>query len=321
MAVIEYKCDTCKRFIDIPQNKNGLEIIQKCIITDGCHGKLSQIDYKIDYLRGKFPNKVDNLNDYSKRKIIHNHKQSIKLNEWRIIHNLGVAPLTTVFIERPKILEDLENINLENPDNLVELIEVKPSYINVISANELVIGFDRPEKGISQLITKSSSIETIKPNIKAEDIYIQLSNSKTLTIATVSDDQLIDIELSFLSPTGIETNIQYQVDNNPSITSPWIDYNKLFVNGKTYTVRSFDISNLNIKNGNSFIINDLLQTSNNILLLLTNSPYSTTDKVLNYIGKVPDTLENSINKTMINNGELFLNETQHIRVYPHIKKV
>ncbi|KKL11760.1 hypothetical protein LCGC14_2542580, partial [marine sediment metagenome] len=36
MAIVVYKCDLCQRKIELAQNKEGLEVTGRCIITDGC---------------------------------------------------------------------------------------------------------------------------------------------------------------------------------------------------------------------------------------------------------------------------------------------
>lgn len=324
MSVIEYTCDTCKRIIDIPQNKYGLEVIQKCIITDGCHGKLIQSDLKLDHIRGKFPNKSKILDDYIPRKILYNHKQSIKLQEWRIEHKLGISPLINVFIEKPKELENIENIDLTNSENLVELVEINPEYITIISGHELIIGFDRPEKGFVQLISKSSTKQpTIKP-IDNSVNYFKLTNLSLLTIATLLDDEIIDIEFEYIDPIGNISSVIYNVDDNISINSPWSDYNKIYINNKTYVVRSL-IIDTNITYGSSFNIkgiNGLSLVENDLILLLSNSNYTTVDKVLNSFGNISSlSTENSINETLYNEGELFLNITNIVNVFPYIKKV
>ena len=69
MAIVVYNCDTCKREVELPQNKEGLEVIQRCIITAGCRGKLYQTDLKLNHIRGKLPDSVIGLVDWSQREI------------------------------------------------------------------------------------------------------------------------------------------------------------------------------------------------------------------------------------------------------------
>lgn len=49
MALSIYECDTCKRTIEKKRNEQGLDIINNCIITNGCKGKMQLIDVKIDH--------------------------------------------------------------------------------------------------------------------------------------------------------------------------------------------------------------------------------------------------------------------------------
>lgn len=328
MSVIQYQCDTCNRIIDIPQNKNGLEVMQNCIITDGCHGKLSQINIKLDHIRGNFPSKIDNLDDYIQRKILYNHKQSIKLIEWNIIHNLGIAPFIQVFIERPKVIDNIENINLENEESFVELVEIEPEYIKIISINEILVGFSRPEKGIAQLIAKSSNKQQIISTLVDTNItYTQLSNTSDVTIATLNDSNDITLDIMFYLPDGSTSSISYNVDNNPSINSPWVNYNQIY-NGKTYTVRSFNLFDedfSSIDTGSSFsieTINGLQVNKNDLLFLLAKYPYTTNDKIVDKYLDIYDIAgTNSLNNTLYNNGELLINDEKITKIYPYIKKV
>lgn len=327
MSVIQYKCDICNRVIDIPQNRNGLEIMNYCIITDGCYGKLSQIDVKFDHIRGSFPDRVENLNDYTRRKTLYKHAQTIKLFEWNIVHNLGVSPYIQVFVERPIIPEDIENID-EN--NLVKLVEVIPDYINISSINEVIIGFNKPEKGIAQLISKTTNKSEISKvrSVPTNDIsYTQISTSSEITIGTISSDLILTLNLVIYSPNGESKTILYTIDDNPSIKSPWINFNKVY-NGKTYTVRSFNLFDedfSNIENGSTFsIINPVtgLQfNKNELIFLLSGEPYSTNDKILDKYLDIYDIDINSINTTLYNNGELSINDQKLIKIYPYIKEV
>jgi hypothetical protein len=331
MSVIQYQCDICNRIIDIPQNKHGMEAVQHCVITDGCHGKLSQINIKLDHIRGNFPTRIDDLEDYVQRKILYNHKQSIKLTEWNIIHNLGVSPFVQIFIERPKILNNLENVDLENSENLIELIEVEPDYIKTISINEMILGFNRPEKGIAQLIAKTSNKDKIKPSLISNiSEFFQLSNKSEVNIATLSNKfgiNPIDIEFNFYSPEGEKTVLNYVVDDNPSILSSWVDFDKIY-NGKSYVVRSFNLldnSISNIENGSSFVINtinNIQVEKNDLIFLLTKFPYKTNDKILDSYVDISNILEsNSTNITGYNDGELSINQDNIIKLYPHIKQI
>ena len=84
MAIVVYKCDVCDREIEILQNPEGLETVGRCVITDGCRGNLYQIDTKQDFIRGKFPETVAGLTDWTQRKVLYDHTQSVATFQWRI---------------------------------------------------------------------------------------------------------------------------------------------------------------------------------------------------------------------------------------------
>jgi hypothetical protein len=147
MAVVVYKCDTCEREIEKPQNVNGFEIISRCVITQGCRGKLYQVDFKRDFIRGRAPEPVAGLDDWFARKVLYDHTQAIEARVWKIKHNMGVSPSVQLFVDSGN----------------GELFETEPFAVNVISKDEIHIdlGFDErglevARKGIAQLVARSS---------------------------------------------------------------------------------------------------------------------------------------------------------------------
>ena len=98
MAIVVYKCDVCKRDIELEQNIKGLENIQRCTITHGCRGKLYQTKVLPDYVRGRLPDQVAGLDDWRQRTVLYNHEQTIESDSWLVNHNLGTFPSVSVFV-------------------------------------------------------------------------------------------------------------------------------------------------------------------------------------------------------------------------------
>lgn len=331
MAVIEYQCDVCNRIINLPQNKKGIEIIQKCIITDKCRGELHSIGVKLDHLRGNFPDRVASLNDYKQRQSLYNHTQAVKLEVWEIKHNLGVIPSLQVFVERPKDIDlNSIDINIIDPNTLIEHVELSPSKIETINGNITHIHFEQPEKGYAQLIAKSTrhkqvkDVTTIKNNIP----NIQITNNSELTIATLNDNPVVTLIFDFISSSGNVTEIVYVVDN-ASIISAWSDYDKVFIKGRKYVVRSFNfydgqtVFGNEIPDGSTITLKQIDGVdieAEQVLVLLSSAPFNVIDKIKDsYIdlGLIKDEKYSVIYEK----GDLQVERTYVSLVYPHIIKI
>ena len=131
MAVVVYKCNVCKREIELQRNKKGLESTNHCIITHGCRGELYQIDLFEDFIRGKFPDDVAGLDNWQQRKVLYNHSQTIERSTWNITHNMGTYPSVQVFVDRP----------IEGDEDNIE--EIFPEDIIIVSKNTIQLVFDR----------------------------------------------------------------------------------------------------------------------------------------------------------------------------------
>ena len=220
MAVVVYKCDTCEREIEKPQNVDGLEVISRCVITLGCRGKLYQVDYKQDFIRGRNPEPVAGLDDWFKRKALYNHTQTIEANTWTVTHNMGIHPSVQVFVEVGG----------------GELVEAQPSAINIISPDKLEIEFGKDDRGldifrtgVAQLIARSTRpiSDTAVDLVEEEVPFIQISNfgsandKSVWTLATRSD----------IYPASLP------IEDNPGTTTFVVtgDYTRAFVADVQFT--------------------------------------------------------------------------------------
>ena len=250
------------------------------------------------------------------RKSLYNHTQSIKLTEWVIPHSLGVNPFIQVYISKP---------TNDNPDAIVETLDIT---VVLVSEHILKIIFEKPESGIAQLISKNTStIDTIVDSGSTTDVsYTQTTTGSILSIGTLNSkfDPSLDVslELTFIQPDGSLDIKAFVVSNNIDINSPWSDYDTIYTT-KSYTVRSVTIPT--ITKGSSFYIssiNGILPVKNDILLLLANQPYKTSDKIIDRYLDIYDIIAtNSIDNTLYNNDELYVNDSKVIIIYPAISKV
>ncbi len=331
MAIVEYKCDTCKRTIELPRDIEGLERVQRCTITHGCRGKLYQTKVFPDFIRGRLPDDVSGLDNWIQRKVLHNHTQAIERDEWIIEHNMGVYPSVSVFVDRP-IEGDLDNRE-----------EIQPEDIIIVDDNTILLRFDRPWSGIAQLVGRQSDPDLLQPfarEVAVTEQPYQFSLSGEISIATrintVGENPSISLTLEYDTSSGTTPSVLYSADDQPSINSAWVDYNRVVINGKIYTVRSFnglvtEMTTGVINSGATFrftsIDEDGDQTFRDIepgevLILLSTDPYQIVDKIQDrFIDVTNITLEQNPFGFYYDNGEFFALENVATPVYPLIRSV
>lgn len=299
MAIIQYKCNTCKREIEVPENPRGLEVISRCIITEGCRGKLYRIDRKQDFIRGSFPAAVPGLTNYSARRILYNHEQAVSSNEWYITHNLGVAPSVQVLVERSSsTVESSTDVpcSLRNETESFDQVETTDFTVEIVNANELIVRFTDPQSGLAQLIARSSAPVITEEAVEDAIPTFQLTNNSLLVIATLNDTisslSTINLDLTFKAPGSTTTVTEsYTVSPTQDSESPWTDYTTVLIQGRRYRARSFDTYTSSmidgtIPNGSSFYfsqVNSRDIDSQEIFILLSLDPYADIDKVTNQV--------------------------------------
>lgn len=280
-----YQCDTCARKIRVPTNRYGLTIIQRCIITQNCLGKLHPILTAQEANNvSSVPPSVPGVVNWSQRKVFFAFEQPIASTIWTVDHNLNNKPTVQVFVTQG------------SGDNEM-LVEVDPLAIRIINPNTIEIEFENAQKGIAQLVTLASA-NTTNPSVTTVTTTTQdtllLTKAGEMTIATLDTTTLISFTITYRTPNVPEgfINVAYVgVDNVPSINSPWAGAHRVFIGGKTYTVRSFNIlqqptappvfaDNL-IANGTQFYFSSLPSTPNRNLILLGTSPFTVVDRNVN----------------------------------------
>lgn len=328
MALVVYQCDTCNRIIEKKQNKQGLEVVNNCIITDGCKGKLNFVSLKRAHSIPSITPPEQNLTDWIQRKVLHTHDQTLLSPAWEITHNLGTRPSVEVFVR------------LGSDDTLTE---IEPVSITVQSDDVLTINLDLPYRGTAQLISRGSSegqqITTLTPTIEQQATLIQLSTTQELTIATLFSSDLpgedyVDLDICFLDPsTFAETQIStLRFDDVNLVQSPWADKTSVLIKGQVYTIRSATISlteliNLGIQDASPFYVKNIYYGStpvselgkNELFVLLTNSPFQSFDKNLKETLDVSLlNRDNASTNTNLLSNELFVNSNLIEDLFPTI---
>jgi len=305
MAIVVYKCDVCKREIELQRNITGLERVNRCTVTLGCRGKLYQTKNLPDYIRGNMPDEVSGLDDWQPRRVLYNHTQTIARDTWTIEHDLGTNPSISVFVKRP-----LEN-DLEHQE------EITPTDVVIVDKNTLTLVFDRAWSGVAQLVARQTDPDLLHPVTTTAAVetvaYQRLTNSGEITIATTvalgDPEGNVYIDATFTNTIGVQYTKTFTVDSYPSIDSPWSDVGRVVVKGKVYKVRSFnliipEIIGGEVVSGSTIKLTNISFSGSpggsqpiaagQVLLLLASDPYTTFDKITNKFIDVADTTDISI---------------------------
>lgn len=347
MAIVVYRCDTCKRTVELLRNIKGLETVQRCVITHGCRGKLIQADLLEDFSRASIPADVEGLEDWIPRRVLYNHTQTIENSVWIVPHNLGTFPSISVFADRP-LTDDATNRE-----------EITPTDVQIINQNTLVLIFDRPRSGIAQLVARASDPQLYNPSNVATAAAVpsvQISSEGRIVIATRVktewDTSSFGILLEYLSGAS-PLSVGYTASSNASSYTAWIGADRVVIRGKTYVVREFngytaEMYSGSVLNGNTFRFqgfdfNKNIDASGNLsyeyrvdstevtgspnvqvnsgemYILLASPPFDTADKITNQVIDIT-----AVTKTVnpyamyYDSGEFFASESILQSVFPSI---
>ncbi len=348
MAIVVYKCDVCKRDVELERNVEGLENIQRCTITHGCRGKLYQIQVFPDFVRGRLPDQVAGLDDWRQRKVLYNHIQAIQNDTWIIKHDLGTFPSVSVFINAPT--ED-------DPDNIVE-IQTEDTII--IDEDNLILKFGQQFAGQAQLVARQSDPDLLRPitGVKIPTVELQQVSASSLPdsgtasfgeitiatrISTVAEPQTLELGITYTNTENDTIDKVYVADANTlGSVSPWRDIDRVIIKGKVYTIRTFtglipEIFDETISSGSTFIFNTISSdntgspisygthraiTQDEVYLLYASSPFDTVDKLTDQYIDVFDvsTTQNPF-AFVYDTGEFFATPDVIRTIYPLIRSV
>lgn len=336
MAIVVYKCDICKREKEFQRNIEGLEKVQRCTITHGCRGKLFQSGDFSDYSRASAPDRVEGLDEWRQRKVLHNHIQSIGRDEWLIEHNLGTFPAISVFVNIP-IEDDLDNVE-----------EIIPTDTVVVDENNIKLIFNRQWSGIAQLVARQSDPDLLRPFTRAAITTTelqQISNVGDIVIATrvssVGENAEVDLITTYATTQNTVVNKTYTAnDNITASSSPWRDFDKVVIKGKIYTVRSYqgigqEMLDETIGSGSTFRFTGIIDYSGDpmdttlrdiqqdeVYILFANEPFSVVDKLVDqYIDVFDVTDTENVFAFLYDSGEFFAQTDIIQNTYPLIRSV
>lgn len=317
---VVYQCDTCSRKTRIPLSLPGLEVMQRCIITENCPGKLYPVNNVAEANNTPaITPEVPGLNDWFPRKILFTFIQAITNVQWLVVHNLGSKPLVQVLVDR----YDAENSKYG--------LELSPDQyqVDIIDLNTLTITFTRAESGLAQCIGTASSNLVNPITIPTPVVYTQpLTGNHELTIATTASAPVISVSVVYRGNNGVDTTVTYVgIDDAPSINSPWVGVNVIHINGRNYTVRSFNIltnmpapsyfANGLIRDGSPIFFTGFSSNINENFILLGKPPFAAVDKISDQVLDIA-TINTTSPATFYNLGEMYAPSTSIRSIYPPV---
>jgi uncharacterized delta-60 repeat protein len=346
MATITYQCSICERQIDLLENTQGLTVFGKCIITNGCKGKLNQLTRNPDNNRETFPSEVPGLQDYVQRKALFTYTQTLPQNVWNIQHNMGVSPAVDVYIY--------------NQTNTLVPLSPTQYTITLVDQNNITLTFNTVQTGIAQLVARSTAKiqpQTITPatspfQVTSNGVFI-FAVPKYLTKFDYPPSLIPNPQLPYdLQTAPIRIEVMITEPNTESVicteyldtslfNTPWNDWNEILVRKrKNYYLFSKSILNFrtfgeettsfsSIPNGTQLAITRIdygtgvLQPidAEGLLILLANSPYTSADKIQNQVIDVADMVDNVIPYFTYNTTDFFVDQSCVEKTYPNILNV
>lgn len=302
MAVVRYRCDTCDREIDLIRAPQGLETFGRCTITDGCRGKLHQLELFATRLISRLPPDVDGLDNWVARKVLFKHEQTISSSEWAIEHNLGTSPSVQVHIT----------------NNAGEFEEITPLSVSIVDRNNVLVTFSEPRKGIAQCIAVSTDV-TVDPIVVVDTGTIdQLTVGSQLLVMPLGTASVSDIDTVFLSSTtGEEIGRIALTDVTPMATTY-----KVLYKGKQYQYFYASIGTTGqlstIPNGSPFYFENNIGGDKDVFFLLSKLPHDDLDLV--QLNQVLELSAISTGSSLYTEGELYMNDSLYRDIYPPFRR-
>ena len=168
MATISYKCDTCKRGVELVENPQGFTVMGKCVITNGCRGRLYKTERNPNNVRESAPSYVSGLNNYVPRRSFFQFSQTLPSNKWKVSHNMGVLPSVFVYLQQ----DDGSFVQQDN----------SAYTISPIDKDNLFINFPTKFKGIVQCVAKST-VPLVPSTLPLDVSLFQVSAKGVITFA------------------------------------------------------------------------------------------------------------------------------------------
>lgn len=348
MATIKYQCSVCKRNVELLEKPSGLNVFSKCIITNGCKGKLNKLSRNPDSQREVFPPPDDGLQDFTQRKSFYKHTQDLQNTVWKVNHNLGVAPVVEVYVNNNGLLQPLNfdqyQIKIIDKNNLQVVLPTVQSGMAHCIARSTVQSFDYnsiiPEKMFQ--VTTGGLFAFAFPRYITHFTVNPPSPTPTLPVDTETPPRPIRIEVSLIQPNSEEVICTETIPNAINNETPWKGWNEILLRKR----RNYDIKIKSIFDFKRTLQLDTITKGDiaegtqirflrvdygtgalqpieqdNVLLLLSNPPFNSIDKITNQIIDTGYVLFSKNDYFTYSKGEVYTNINNVESIYPIIEKV
>lgn len=272
MATINYKCDTCKREIELLENTLGLTTFTTCTITKDCRGSLVATKRNPYNVRENIPKHDKLLDDYSKRKMFYEHVQEILSSTWFVEHGLGDSCIFIVFDEDGNVMSkssytvtrESAGVSLikfsakrvgtvhvlsrtggaiYDPETVADIFDFQVSFNDVIT-------FAVP-KYISRADSRGVPVRVldpvpVTPPVSATPLPSSAPSDTSYPLFNLSD-KTIQIEIEIIKPNEPSVTCTETLDSSVDSGSAWFGWNEILVrNRKHYCVRTIKLSQLKV---------------------------------------------------------------------------
>lgn len=345
MSTISYKCATCKREVELLENQKGLTIIGRCILTDGCSGKMQTIERNPYNVRESYEYfDTDYLENNSRNKFFKHIQKNVN-TVWRITHNLNNHPFVVVYLNTVNGVEKIDNSAYQ-----VEYYDANTLLITGISGS-----------GVAHCTARTSNRDSV---IAATDINtsFQVTVGGTFTFAipkyltklegtpTVTPTPTVPLDLFDIGTIKIEIGITRPNEDEvvcfekipvDQTSSSWLGTNEIMIrNRRNYYVKMKNILNFTTFDNASLTFADIPNgtkirflkidygtgiqqdiPSRGAFLLLSKYPFKIADKVVNKVIDLGEIIESPYWYMTYQDGEVFISTDAIENTYPDIRKV
>ena len=310
-----YECDVCNRQITITENRPGLTVLPTCNITLGCMGNLRRVSANE---RRKPKNTPSLIRDWVQRQMLFKHQQRALSNRWIIHHNLDNIPIVDLFVSK------------QSGDTTV-LTPAEPLQIITIDANTTEIVLKNAAIGVAVLTTTAGQDRTereVADTTKAEQY--QVSANAEITVATLDNARNTSIGVTFRTAGGDVASEFNSIDDTPSIASPWVGERTAIINGRRYSVRSFNFrqtssvsalfDSATVAENTNFVfthVGSIDLKRHDLLIMLSTAPHTISDRDYNHF---IDAVDAALDKPQLTftKGNVYASHDVIRETYPQI---
>lgn len=272
MATVNYKCDTCKRSIELLENKFGLTTLSACTITKNCRGNLYTVKRNPNNIRENLPKHSVGLDDYTQRNIFYSHEQTVESPVWIVRHGFGESCVFIVY-DADDVIVDQDTYTVATLSSGVTLITfptketgtvhvlTRTGAATIVTSTSTLFDFqvsynDVLTFAIPKYITRvnSKAIPIVLPDpipatppVSSTPLPTQpLVDSPNIALFTPCN-KTIRIEIEVTKPNEPVVTCVETLDSNISAESTWFGWSEILVrNRKHYCIRTKKISELKV---------------------------------------------------------------------------